>query len=461
MMVWGGRNVRRFLPTGAAIAAATLAVVMTVAAQTPQKTAKDQGETDIYGAAMADIQAKNFAKAITDLDTWTQKYPDTQFKEVQIYGYEAAYAQMNPPNQAKALEYANQLLDKNLDEAFAGLPQIQLAVYLLAVQSAFGLGQNATPEQLAIGDKAAHKLLDYAPKFFVDKNKPANLASTDWANARAQVEKPANDFLYFKTILPAEKARLARNCPEAESGYIAALGAYPDKSYLVYQLGLAYVCEKKMPQAAWELARAAAMDPTLSGTNPNPKSVTDYAKKYYTNLHGNADGYDEFVEKTKANAMPPDGFTIVNVDAQKAEAINKWNDDHKEAATWAGIKGSLTAPDGAAFFDSNMKDAAFPAMKGTLVEAVPACRPKTLLVSVPSFDNAKPPAEITLKFATALTGKPEVGGEITFNEGVSKTFTAAPFMLTMDVEKDKVQGLTMTPCAAAPVRKGIPAKKKK
>ena len=310
------------------------------------------------------------------------------------------------------------------------------------------------PEQLAIGDKAAHKLLDYAPKFFVDKNKPANLPAADWANARAQVEKPANDFLYLKAILPAEKARLAKNCPEMESGYIAALGAYPDKSYLVYQLGLAYVCEKKMPQAAWELARAAAMDPTLSGTNANTKVVTDYAKKYYTNLHGNAEGYDEFVAKAKANLLPPDGFTIVNVDAQKAEAINKWNDEHKEAATWAGIKGSLTAPDGAAFFDSNMKEAAFPTMKGTLVEAVPACRPKTLLVSVPSFDNAKPPAEITLKFATALTGKPEVGGEITFNEGVSKTFTASPFMLTMEVDKDKIQGLTMTQCAAAPVPEG-------
>src|SRR5215469_15176091 len=165
---------------------------MTVAAQAPQKTAKDQGETDIYGAVLNDINTKNFSKAITDLNTWTQKYPDTQFKEVQIYGYEAAYAQMNPPNQAKALEYANQLLDKNLDEAFAGMQQFQLGAYLLAVQSAYSLGQNATPEQLAIGEKAAHKLLDYAPKFFVDSNKPASVSAADWATARKGVETPAN-----------------------------------------------------------------------------------------------------------------------------------------------------------------------------------------------------------------------------------------------------------------------------
>lgn len=453
---------RRILPfaSGVAAGAALLAVAMTVAAQAPQKTAKDQGETDIYGAVLNDIQSKNWAKAITDLDTWTQKYPDTQFKEMQQFGYEQAYAQMNPPNPAKALDAANQLLDKDVDAAFPGSPQIPLTVYFLAIQSAQTLGQAATPDQLAIGDKAAHKLLDYAPKYFVDKNKPAQVSAADWENARKQVEKGANDFLYFEAILPAEKARLAKDCPAAEAGYVKALGAYPDKSYLMYQLGLAYICEKKMPQAAWEFARTAATDPTLGGTNPKPQTVTDYAKKYYTNLHGNAEGYDEFVEKTKGSPTPPDGLTIVNVDAQKAEAINKWNDEHKEAAIWVGLKGSLTAPDGAAYFDSNMKDAAFPTMKGTLVEAVPACRPKSLLVSVPSFDNAKPPAEITLKFATALTGKPEVGGEITFSEAVSKTFVVAPFMVTMEVEKDKVQGLTMTPCTAAPVHKGVTKKKK-
>jgi hypothetical protein len=457
----GGRKVRRILPfaSGVAAGAALLAVAMTVAAQAPQQTAKDQGETDIYGAVLADIQARNWTKAITDLDTWSQKYPDTQFKEMQLFGYEQAYAQMNPPNQAKALDMANQLLDKDMDKAFPGAPQAPLTIYFLAIQSAHTLGQNATPDQLAIGDKAAHKLLDYAPKYFTDKNKPAPVSAADWENARKQVEQGANDFLYYEAILPAEKARLAKDCPAAEAGYIKALGAYPDKSYLVYQLGLAYSCQKKMPQAAWEFARTAAMDPTLSGTNPKPATVTEYAKKYYTNLHGNAEGYDEFVEKAKASLLPPDGFTIVNVDAQKADAINKWNDEHKEAAIWAGLKGSLTAPDGAAYFDSNMKDAAFPPMKGTLMEAVPGCRPKSLLVSVPSFDNAKPPAEITLKFAAALTGKPEVGGEITFSDAVSKTFTATPFMVTMEVEKDKVQGLTMTPCAATPTKKGVTKKK--
>ena len=458
--MWGGRKVRRYLPfaSGVAAAAGTLAIVMTVAAQAPQKTAKDQGETDIYGAVMNDLQSKNFSKAITDTDTWAQKYPDSQFKEMQQFAYEQAYAQSNPPNQAKALDAANNLLDKDMAQAFPGSPQIPLTVYFLAIQSARSL-PTATPDQLAIGDKAAHKLLDYAPTYFTDKNKPAQLAAADWATARKQVEQAANDFLYYEAILPAEKARLAKDWPTAEAGYLKALQAYPDKTYLAYQLGYVYGQEKKLPQAAWEFGHAAAVDPTLSGTQQNSKAITDYAKKYYTNLHGNADGYDDFLEKTKSAPVPPDGFSIVNVDAQKAEAINKWNDEHKEAATWQGIKGSLTAPDGSAFFDSNMKDAAFPAMKGTLVEATPACRSKTLTVSVPSFDNAKPPAEITLKLTKPLTTKPETGDEITFDGAVSKTFTPSPFMVTMEIDSDKIQGMKTSPCAAAPARKGVTKKK--
>jgi hypothetical protein len=445
-----------------AAAGGVLAIVMTVAAQAPQRTTKDQGETDIYGAVMKDLASRNYAKAITDDDTWVQKYPDSQFKDVQQFAYEQAYGGMNPPNDAKALEVANGLLDKNMAEAFPGETQTPLALYFQAVKSARRV-QNPTPDQLAIGDKAAHKLVDYANTYFSDANKPAQVAAADWTNAHKQVEDAATEYLYYETILPAEQARIKKDWPAAEAGYLKALQTYPDKTYLVYWLGVAINNEKdpkKMPQAAWEFTRAATIDPTLGGTQQNSKAIVDYAKKYYSNLHGNADGYDDFAAKTKTSLTPPADFTIVNVDAQKAEAINKWNDEHKEAATWAALKGSLTAPDGAAYFDSNMKDAAFPAMKGTLVEAVPACRPKTLLVSVPSFDNATPPPEITLKFTTALTGKPETGGEINFAEGVSKTFTQSPLMVTMEVDKDKIEGLKMTPCAAAPARKGVTKKKK-
>ena len=59
---------------------------------------------------------------------------------------------------------------------------------------------------------------------------------------------------------------------------------------------------------------------------------------------------------------------------------------------------------------------------------------------------------ITLKLDTPLTGKPEAG-EIQW-EGVPSSFTSDPFMLTMDTEKAKIEGLKTAPCAAAAPRPG-------
>jgi outer membrane protein assembly factor BamD (BamD/ComL family) len=46
----------------------------------PRKKVKDQGEYDIYNDVTMDMLAKNFAKAITDLDTWKQKYPASDYQ---------------------------------------------------------------------------------------------------------------------------------------------------------------------------------------------------------------------------------------------------------------------------------------------------------------------------------------------------------------------------------------------
>jgi len=68
--------------------------------------------------------------------------------------------------------------------------------------------------------------------------------------------------------------------------------------------------------------------------------------------------------------------------------------------------------------------------------------------------------KVSLKLDAALTGKPETGTEIQF-KGVPSAFTKDPFMLTMDTEKAKIEGLKMSPCAAAapPMKKAVPKKK--
>ena len=92
-----------------------------------------------------------------------------------------------------------------------------------------------------------------------------------------------------------------------------------------------------------------------------------------------------------------------------------------------------------------------------MVEGKPACRSKELLVSVPEPDQQNAQSVITLKLDTPLTGKPEAG-EIQW-EGVPSAFNPDPFMLTMDTEKAKIEGLKTTPCAAAPAAR--PRRRKK
>ena len=119
---------------------------------------------------------------------------------------------------------------------------------------------------------------------------------------------------------------------------------------------------------------------------------------------------------------------------------------------WNRIKSALSAENGAAFFENQMKNSSVPQLRGVLVEARPACHPRELLVAVPSQDAPAPTqAEIRLQLDKPLGGRPAAGGELEW-EGVATEFTSQPFLLTMDAEAAKVTGLKMEPCAPA-VRK--------
>jgi hypothetical protein len=65
---------------------------------------------------------------------------------------------------------------------------------------------------------------------------------------------------------------------------------------------------------------------------------------------------------------------------------------------------------------------------------------------------------VTLKLDSALPGKADPGTEIEF-EGVPSAFSKDPeFMVTFDVEKDKISGW---PAQAPPAKKAAPRRKKR
>jgi hypothetical protein len=97
-----------------------------------------------------------------------------------------------------------------------------------------------------------------------------------------------------------------------------------------------------------------------------------------------------------------------------------------------------------------MKDALLPTLKGKVVSMTPALKPKTIVLAMADGSNSTT-GDATLKFDAALPGKVDAGTELTF-EGIPESYTASPFMVVFNVEKDKLHGWTGKNAPAAPVR---------
>jgi hypothetical protein len=432
-----------------------------------QKAVKDQGEFEIYNQAIKD--ASNPQKEVQDLDAWTQKYPDSDFKDDRMYMYMQAYSTMQPPQPQKVIEYGQQLMAKDLSTVFPGTAGGRNILTVL-FQVAWNVAAlpNPTADQLALGSKAAHDLLAFTPKYFVAENKPQGTSDADWTKAKDDIEGRAKTALVAITLAPANEALAKNDCAAAESAYAKALGDYPANASISYNLGRALSCLARTnpdkagdfaPRAIYSFVRAAVVDPTLGGT-VDPKKITDYAGSVYSSYHGSQEGLDQLKEQVKSSPTPPAGFAIETASAVAARKQKEFAAQNPQLALWMGIRSQLADTNGPQYFEGQLKDAAVPALKGTLLEGRPACRSKELLVAIPEPGQTARTPEITIKLDAPLTGKPATGDTIEF-EGVPKAFTKEPFMLTMEAEKAKVTGLKTEPCAAAaaPVRR--PATKKK
>jgi tetratricopeptide (TPR) repeat protein len=444
------------------IGGAAALAVLTIAATTgwaqdagaPKKAVKDQAEFDLYDAVTKDLLQNNGAKAVTDLDAWKQHNPDSAYKDDREVMYLKAYELAKDYD--KELAKAKELMGHDLDAMFpdpAEGPKQVLPVYFAAVTAA-SLLQNPTPEQLAVGVEAAHKILDY-------KRDPKGIDPAAWATAKQQLAAAANALLYKAAFLPPYQAEQAKQYDTAVAGYQKAMADYPNDPSLAYRLGITYRAQHKDDLAIWQFARVVGIDPTLKGT-AKAADITKFVNTYYHNLHGSDEGLDQIVQQAKASPAPPADFHLKTAQ-EIAEAKQKeFETSHPDIALWMRLKATLTSDQGQQYFDSGMKGAAVPELTGTVLES--ACRAKELKVAVPLPDaTGAPVPEITLKLvneagaASPLPGKAE-SGRVTF-AGVAESFTKDPFMLTMTIEKKDIKDLKVTPCAAPATKKGVTKKK--
>jgi hypothetical protein len=434
---------------------------------------KDNGEYDLYNQAFKD--AANPAAQIKDLETWAQKYPASDYADVRTGMLVYAYSLLNPPQPAKVLDLASQLMSKDLKTVFDD-PQDgkrQSLQFLVATASAAGSVAlpNPTAAQEGLGRTAAQRLKVEAKAYFVPANKPPALSDADWNTSRATVDAVADHTLLVLTIFKAEavmarKPPVGAECKDvAEPAYRKALAEYPNNSYVSYKLAQSFQCQQKdAPEkvfsAIYEYERAAVTDPTLGGAQPNAAAIPAYADKAYANIHGSQEGLPELKALVKQSAVPPDGFKFRTAREIADEEQAKFEKDNPELAMWGKIKLLLTDPDDPTYFESKLKDTEGPALKGVVVDG--ACRGKELTVAFPKpGDGGALVPEVKLKFTDLIfPGKPQPNTEISFEKAVATVFVKEPFLLTMEVQKANVTGLKTAPCTPAPTKKAAPAAKK-
>ena len=386
----------------------------------PQKNWKDRAEFDAYDAITKDTNPKT---RLEKLQAWEKAYPMTEFIAQRRTLFLTTYVALNDAK--NAVDEAKQILADN--------PKDFTALYYTMYFTQPLYGQNQSPEVLDQGEKAAQAVLAS-----ID-TPPPGVAADQWAKLRPDVELLAHVNLGFI-------AMQRKNWDAAEAEFQKVLMANPNNAQVDFWMGTVIASEKnldKLPAAMFYFARAATYQGPGALAPDAQKTALTYVQKQYKNFHGSDEGFNDLLAAAKNNATPPAGFTIKNANeiAQASAASEEeYNKSHPSEALWASLKMALTAPDGANYF-MMMKGTEVPTLKGKVIKLEPAVRPKTILLAMEDKSNNTTTPDATLKFEMPLPGKVEEGTELSF-EGVADSYTASPFMVVFNVDKDKLHGWT-------------------
>jgi hypothetical protein len=429
---------------------------MAIAAAQSKRQAKDAGEYEVYTEVAKALAAGDFSKALADLGSWGQKYPQSDLSSNRLMFYVQAYAGSKQP--AKAVDTAAGLLAGDLDAATGGGADALKLLYTVA--AAIQEVAKPSPEELATGEKAGRTLLAY-------DRKPEGLADDAWTQVRGQLRTAANAAILHVALVRAAQSIDAKDCAPAEIALRRVMEEFPDSAQAAWYLGSAALCQyKSLPEKAglgiYEIARAAALDPAKGMVDQKWQQavVAPYLEQVYDRYHGpDPSGLKQLKDTAAGSPFPPAGFHIASITEIAQAKQEEFEKTNPQLALWMKIKGALADAGGEQYFANELKDAALPALRGVLVSAKPACRPTELLVAVPLPDAPQPPAaEIALKLDKPMAGAPEAQTGIQWT-GVPQAFSASPFLLTMDAESAHIEGLKVSPCRPAPPARMPPAKK--
>jgi tetratricopeptide (TPR) repeat protein len=389
-----------------------------------KKNWKDQAEYDLVASFTKEPDA---TKKLAILNSWKEKYPSTEFGQERLQYYLTTYQALQQPD--KMIETAKEILAQN--------PKDLQANYWIAFLAP--TRNDSSAEFLGLAEKAANGLLA--------AEKPASTDEAGWKKAKTDMDTLAQKSLGWAAMQRKENEK-------AEQAFRKSLELNPNAGEVSYWLGTVILAQRKperQSEALYHFARAAAYDGPGALTPQGRQQIDAYLTKAYTSYHGqDAAGLAELKAKARAAALPPADFNIKSAAEIAVEKENEFRQSNPQLATWLAVKENLTGASGEDYFASSVKDSQFPKLKGKVISQKPATRPTLVVIGI---ENAETP-EVTLKLENPLPGRAEPGQEIEF-EGVPSAFSKSPFMLTIDVEPDKITGWP----SAAPATKRPAGKK--
>jgi len=373
---------------------------------------KDRAEYDLYGSI---TKEQDPAKKVQLLDTYMEKYPESQFKLQAHLMYALAYQSLKEPE--KMYEAAENILAID--------PKNVQGLYFLTSLTASMAKTDA--ETLSKGEKAAKTLLTEVKAL----SKPDAMAQADW-------DKQRNGLLILGNQTLGWIAMTRKNNTEAEDYFTEVLEIDPANGQVSYWLGTVILAQRdpaKQSAAFYHFARAAAYDGEGAMEAGPRKEVDTYIRKIYTSFHGDDSGLEEMFASAAEEPFPPSGFTVKSaavIAAEKDEALRKSN---PKLYMWLNVKKSLTAPGGQEYFNTQVRNTAMPSMRGYLIAQSPENRPDTLVLGIEDRGTR----EVTLKLDQAFRYPAGRGTVLNF-QCVPQSFTQQPFNLGFSCEASNVSG---------------------
>jgi len=400
-----------------------------------EKKVKDQAEYDLFNAVQKETDLN---KKVQLLNTWKEKYPDSDYKvdrqQILVQTYQGL-------NQGENMyQAAKDMLAMEPQNTFA------LLMVTLLTESL----KNTAPDRLDFGEKTARTLISTLDKTFEESKRPPNVTPETWKAQRTNLEVMARKTLAFT-------AGARKDNEGVERELTAILKIHPNSGNVSYSLGAALVAQRKPEKqvlALYHFARAAYYTGEDALPEATRKQVQGYLEKVYVTYHGDKSGLPELIELARKAPFPDKGFDIKSAQQIAIEEENRLKETNPQLAIWMGVKKELVGPNGPTYFEGTLKGAALPKFRGKILTQTPALRPKEVTVDM-SDDGT---AEIKLRLDAPMANKAEPGTEIEFEGGIAAEFATDPFMLTLDIEKTQVTGW---PAAArtAPATKKSSGKK--